>query len=134
MAGDFRMVHVYLHPRARSEIVARQPSGVTNAELILEAISARHETVLAHFAAGPPATAATGLFDTSTYQRHKRSRRPVGSVRPEQYGARLHHSHIDTIEQLVSGLPHLSRSAFIAACLELHVLGTINPYSDSDTP
>lgn len=133
MAGDFPMVHVYLHPRSRSEILHQQPAGVSNAELILTAVSAQHEAVRAHFTADAAPRPESGLFDTSTYQRRKRRRRPAGSVRPQQYGARLHHTHIATIEQLVSDLPHVSRSAFIAACLELHVLGAIDPY-DSNTP
>lgn len=137
MADDFRMVHVYLHPRARREIreiLQRQPAEVSNAELILTAISTQHEAVLAHFAAGAPRRSGGGgkgggLFDTSTYRRRQR-----GQTAPQvQFGARLHRRDIDTIAELVSRVPRMSRSAFIAACLELHVLGAISPY-DATTP
>jgi hypothetical protein len=104
------MIQIYVPKDLRvhmSEI--QQEEGLSNAELILGAIEATHETLVV---AARAERSGTGLFSRSY-----RPRKPANEDQI-QVGVRLLDSDIAQIDRLVSAAHTGSRSAYVVAALK----------------
>lgn len=112
------MVHLYLPVDLHQQLLAHEAhTGLTHAEVVLDAVEAHHETLLRPDR--PEDLPPGALFVRQGY----RSRRGAGGdeVSTVTVGLRLQRAHLDQIDRLVSASTTTSRSAYIVAALHAHL-------------
>lgn len=108
-----RMIQIYVPKDLRGLMVdLQQLEGLSNADLVLGAIEATHQTLPAVFAAERSGRSPGGLFSRSYRPRKAHTADTI------QVGVRLLTADIAQIDHLVSAAQIGSRSAYIVAALK----------------
>lgn len=124
------MVHLYLPADLHHRLLAYEAqSGLTHADVVLDAIEAHHQTLLRPDQ--PEDLPPGALFARQGY----RSRR-IGDAEPATVtvGVRLRRAHLDQIDRLVSASTTTSRSAYIVAALRVHLVSKLAAFRDGAYP
>ena len=122
------MVHVYLPAQLHQQLTVHEAqTGLSHAEVILDAIEEHHATLLTT-GEGPAPLPEGALFARTGYRRPSRATEapePVVTI-----GVRFLPADLTQIDQLVSASTTTSRSAYIVAALRAH-LEQISPQENA---
>ena len=118
--GQRPMVHVYLPAQLHQQLTLHEDrTGLSHAEVILDAIEEHHATLLTTAEGPTPPLPEGALFARTGYRRPPRAAEATEPI--ITIGVRFLPADLTQIDQLVSASTTTSRSAYIVAALRAHL-------------